>query len=370
MFFQEVHLINFRNYEDQQIHFDKSINIFLGENAQGKTNILESLFIMGLGKSFRTNKDSDMIGFDKDFCAVKSLVFDEDEQEEIELKITYQKEGKIVSVNGLKLNKNIEMLGKVYVVVFSPEDLKTVKEGPENRRTFLDRELCQIKPVYYSNLSKYKRVLKQRNILLKKENTEKKLLETFDDALVHYGLKIAEERENFVKKLEIISADIHGKVSQGKEKLEISYETTVPKQEDFPKIEKRKALFLDKLKKEYRKDIVRGFTGIGPHKDDLKIEVNQIDIRQFGSQGQQRTAALSMKLAEINLIKEETGKNAILLLDDVLSELDMGRQRFLIEAMKDVQVFITATQIEKEVLELLPAGWIFEVKGGHVNRLT
>jgi DNA replication and repair protein RecF len=370
MFFKEVYLKNFRNYEEEKIVFDKKINIFLGENAQGKTNILESLFIMGLGKSFRTNKDSEMIEFDKDFCNVKTIICDDSDEEKNELKITYRKEGKIIELNGLKLSKNIELLGNVYVVVFSSEDLKIVKEGPENRRTFLDRELCQIKPVYYSNLSKYKRILKQRNILLKKGSTEKNLLETFDDALVEYGLKITEERERFVERIKKISKEIHKTVSEGKENLEIFYETAVPKEEDFPNKEDRKKLFLEKLKKEYIKDISRGFTGIGPHKDDLKIEINKVDIRQFGSQGQQRTAALSMKLAEINLIKEETGKKAVLLLDDVLSELDVGRQRFLIEAMKDVQVFITATEIEKEMLELLPKGLIFKVKEGNVKRLT
>lgn len=370
MFFEQVKLKNFRNYEEQEINFNKNINVFIGENAQGKTNILESLFIMGLGKSFRTNKDSEMIGFGKEFCTVNSIVFDPSENEKKQIQITYRKEGKLVSIDGLKLSKSIELLGKVYIVVFSPEDLKTVKEGPENRRTFLDRELCQIKPIYYNNLSKYKRILKQRNILLKKGHTEKKLIETFDDALVEYGLKISEEREKFVERLEKISADIHEKVSEGKEILKISYETSVPKVFDFPDKEERIELFSNKLKKDLNKDVFRGFTESGPHKDDLKIEINQVDIRQYGSQGQQRTAALSMKLAEISLIKEETGEKAILLLDDVLSELDVGRQRYLIEAMKDVQVFITATQIEKEILDLLPKGWIFEVNQGNVKRLT
>lgn len=369
MFFEEVYLKNFRNYEEEKIIFHNKINIFLGENAQGKTNILESLFIMGLGKSFRTNKDSEMIGFDKDFCYIKTILCDEEEEKK-ELKITYKKEGKIIDIDGLKISKNSELAGKVHIVVFSPEDLKIVKDGPENRRTFLDRELCQLKPVYYNNLLKYKRILKQRNILLKKGNIEKNLLETFDDALIEYGLKITEEREKFVDRIKIISKEIHKVVTEEKESLDIFYETNVPKEKEFPNKEERKRIFSEKLKQDYSKDVARGFTGEGPHKDDLKIEINNIDIRQFGSQGQQRTAALSMKLAEINLIKEETGKNAILLLDDVLSELDSGRQHFLIEAMKDVQVFITATEIEKEILGLIPKGLIFQVKGGNVKRLT
>jgi len=370
MFFEEVYLKNFRNYEEEKIILNKNINIFIGENAQGKTNILESLFIMGLGKSFRTNKDSEMIGFEKEFCSVRAVVYDDLEEERNELKIIYKKEGKIVNINGIKASKNIDMIGKAYVVVFSPEDLKIVKEGPESRRIFLDRELCQIKPVYYRNLSKYKKVLKQRNTLLKKGNIDKNLLAAFDEALVEYGLKITEEREKFVKRIKVISQEIHSIISEGKEDLEINYETNVGGNINFSTKEERRVFFEEALKKEFSKDVLRGFTGIGPHKDDLKIEINKVDIRQFGSQGQQRTAALSMKLAEINLIKEETGKKAILLLDDVLSELDAGRQRFLIEAMKDVQVFITATEIENEVLELLPKGWVFKVKEGNVKRLT
>jgi DNA replication and repair protein RecF len=372
MLFKEIKLQNFRNYEEESVLFNENINIFLGDNAQGKTNLLESLFIMGLGKSFRTNKDHEMIGFNKEFSRATATVCDDqgESSEETEIEICYKKEGKIIKVDGLKLSRSMDLLEKVYVVIFSPEDLKIVKDGPDNRRRFLDRELCQIKPVYYSNLANYKRVLKQRNVLLRNGNVNKTLLATFDGALVDYGLRLTDDRFLFVKRLEEISSDIHQKISEGKERLNLSYESCLPAQSEGKSAEERRELFLKLLQDNLQKDTARGYTGEGPHKDDINIEINGFDIRQFGSQGQQRTAALSMKLAEIVLIRQETQEKAILLLDDVLSELDSRRQRFLIEAMKDVQVFITATDIDDKMLELLPKGWVFNVKGGSVKRLT
>ena len=370
MYFKEVSLNNFRNYEEAHVSFDKKINVFLGENAQGKTNLLESLFIMGLGKSFRTNKDSDMIGFEKAFARVKTILCDPAEANtEKEIEIIYQKEGKIIRVQGIKLERSMDLLEEVYIVVFSPEDLRIIKEGPENRRRFLDRELCQLKPIYYSTLGQYKRVLKQRNALLRIQRRDDSLLGTYDEALSEYGLRLTRERAHFVKRLQEISSQIHHTISEGKEILEVRYEGDFLRSAKKDKeIQTEDVLSL--LKKNREKDYSRGYTSIGPHKDDLAISVNGTDIRQFGSQGQQRTAALAMKLAEIQLIRQETGKNAILLLDDVLSELDEGRQTFLIEAMKEVQVFITATGIEEEILRRLPEGKVFDIHSGHVKRLT
>ena len=328
MFFKQVALENFRNYGNQTIAFHDKLNLFLGRNAQGKTNLLESLFIMGLGKSFRTNKDSDMIAFGKEYARASCLA--DGEKGETEIDIVYQKEGKIIKVDGVKLSRSADLLEHVYIVIFSPEDLKIIKEGPEHRRRFLDRELCQIKPVYYSDLGNYKKVLKQRNYLLREKNPDRNLFSVFDASLA------------------------------GQENLNIEYETEITDKEQFRIL----------LEKNFESDIYKGFTGFGPHKDDLKIEINGVDIRTFGSQGQQRTAALSMKLAEIGLIRQETGCNAVLLLDDVLSELDNSRQRYLIESMKDIQVFITATEIEKEVMQLLPEGFTFQIDSGIAKMLT
>jgi len=357
MYFKSVKLKNFRNYSDLNIDFDRNLNLFLGHNAQGKTNLLESLYITGLGKSFRTNKDQEMIKFSSDFSKVNAVICDEENDRESEIEIKYQKEGKVISIDGVKLVRTADLLENVYIVIFSPDDLKIVKEGPENRRRFLDRELCQIKPVYYSDLGNYKKLLKQRNQLLRDRNTDQNLFDVFNESIAAYGVRIAEERRNFTDRLLKISSDIHGRISEGKENLKISYESSITDKEEYIRI----------LHKNFESDLYKGHTSFGPHKDDLCIEINGNDIRQYGSQGQQRTAALSMKLAEIELIKQETGENAVLLLDDVLSELDKNRQRFLIEAMKNVQVFVTATEIEDDLMKKLPQGNTYFVENASVT---
>ncbi|MCQ2551745.1 MAG: DNA replication/repair protein RecF [Clostridia bacterium] len=355
MYFKKITLNNFRNYKNLELEFDKNLNLFLGKNAQGKTNLLESLFITGLGKSFRTNKDQDMIAFGEKNSKVICLV-GQDDNNETEIEINFSNEGKIIKVDGVKLQRTIDLLENVYIVVFSPDDLRIVKDGPDNRRRFLDRELCQIKPLYYSDLGNYKKVLKQRNQLLREKNKDKKLFEVFDESLANYGIRIVNERKIFTERLLNISKNIHKEISQGAENLEISYETKITTNEEY----------IDQLHKNMENDYIKGYTSFGPHKDDLAISINGTDIRQFGSQGQQRTASLSMKLAEIGLIKQETGENAVLLLDDVLSELDKDRQRYLIEAMKDVQVFVTATEVDEDLKNKLPKGNTYNVDNGKV----
>ncbi len=364
MYFKSISIKNFRNYKEQTLEFDKKLNIFLGENAQGKTNLLEGLFVMGLGKSFRTNKDTEMISFGSENARAKSIVCSDDGREN-EIEIDYSREGKIIKLDGIKIDRAMDMVGNVYIVVFAPDDLKIVKEGPDNRRKYLDRELCQIKPVYYSDLGNYKRVLKQRNMMLRQNTSDFQLFDVFDEALADYGIRIVDERERFIKRVEEISRGILSEISGGKEVLSLSYETRISPAEGKTR-EERKEEYKELLAKSFESDIYKGFTGFGPHKDDLKIEIDGIDIRQFGSQGQQRSAALSMKLAEIELIRQETGEKAVLLLDDVLSELDKNRQRFLIEAMSDVQVFITTTSIDEKLMQLLPAGKSFTVESGNV----
>lgn len=358
MYFKNIHLENFRNYKNLDLEFDKKLNLILGNNAQGKTNLIESLYIMGLGKSFRTNKDQEMIAFGEEYSKAVSYIVDG--RNETKIEIIYKKEGKVLKVDNQNLQRTMDLLENVYVVVFSPDDLKIVKEGPDNRRRFLDRELCQIKPVYYSDLGNYKKVLKQRNYLLKEKNRDKKLFEVFDEALADYGLRIAKERYYFLEKLQNISKNIHSDISGQKEELKLFYETKILK--SFTKEE-----YKQKLLENFEKDLQKGYTSFGPHKDDIGILVNGIDIRSFGSQGQQRTAALSLKLAEIGLIKEETGNNAVLILDDVLSELDSDRQEYLISAMNDVQIFITSTQIDEKLRKKLTEGKLFIVENGQIS---
>ncbi len=364
MYFTSLSIYNFRNYTEQTLEFDRDLNIFLGQNAQGKTNILESLFVMGLGKSFRTNNDREMINFASDSARVKAVVMSEDGRDS-EIEIDYSKDGKVIKLDRVKLDRTMDLIGNVYIVVFAPDDLKIVKEGPDNRRRYLDRELCQIKPVYYSDLGNYKRVLKQRNMMLRQNTSDFQLFDVFDEALSDYGIRLVDERERFIKRVEEISRRILFEISEGKEELSLSYETKISPPEGRSR-EERKEEYKKLLENNFESDIYRGFTGFGPHKDDLKIEINGIDIRQYGSQGQQRSAALSMKLAEIDLIEQETGEKAVLLLDDVLSELDPGRQRYLIEAMNKVQVFITTTSIDEKLKKLLPKGKTFTVEKGKV----
>lgn len=364
MYLNEIQLQNFRNYETQNVKFHPKVNIITGNNAQGKTNLLEAIYIMSLGKSFRTNRDSEMIGFDKDYCSAKSITVKNNDQ--IEIEIRYSVKQKQIKIDGVPMQKNIDLLEHVYTVIFSPEDLKIVKGEPEKRRKFIDRELCQLKPIYYKNLGRYKKIIQHRNILLKNKELDKQVLDVWNEELVEYGSRIILERNYFIQKLNRISKDLHHKITNGKENLEIFYESNLSVGFD---LKEQKEVFLDALQKNIKNDLFHGSTGIGPHKDDLKISIDGIDIRRFGSQGQQRTAALSLKLAEISLIKEETKEDAILLLDDVLSELDGERQSFLLNRLKEIQIFITTTEIGQTLLKNMPDGFIFAVKNGTVQRI-
>lgn len=364
MYLSEIRLKGFRNYEEEFVTFHPKVNIITGNNAQGKTNLLEAIYIMSLGKSFRTSRDSEMIGFHREFCSVKGKVFRQDE--ELEIEITYFDKQKSIKVNGIRIAKTIELLENLYTVVFSPEDLKIIKEEPEKRRKFMDRELCQLKPVYYKNLGRYKKVLQQRNMLLKQGNSNPHMIDVWNEELAEYGSKIIMERHRFIEKLNDISQDLHEKITNGKERLDISYESDIKVCETK---EEQKEAFIAVLNKSLKNDLFRGNTSKGPHKDDLKICIDGIDIRHFGSQGQQRTAALSLKLAELTLIKKESGEEAILLLDDVLSELDGQRQSFLLNRLNDVQIFITATEIGETLSKNIPEGYLFSVTNGSVKRV-
>lgn len=364
MYLKKIELKHFRNYNEETVNFHKKVNIITGKNAQGKTNLLESLYIMSLGKSFRTNRDSEMIGFDQEFCRAKSTSVKD--ERELEIEITIGREGKTTKINGIKTAKNIDLLENVYMVVFSPEDLKIVKEEPEKRRKFIDRELCQLKPVYYRNLGRYKKILQQRNSLLKQQNIDEDTIAIWDEGLAEYGAKIIRERKRFIEKLNQISREISRNITNGKESMELSYEANIEYRETY---EEQKEYLKKVLNKNLKNDILRRSTSVGPHKDDLRICAGGIDIRHFGSQGQQRTAALSLKLAEIRLIKEETKVSPILLLDDVLSELDAERQNFLINSLDEVQLFITTAELSEEVKKQLPEGEIFFVENGNVKSM-
>ena len=364
---KELEIKNFRNYKEQKLSFDEGVNLILGNNAQGKTNLIEALYISSMGKSFRTTNDRELINFDEEKALIK--VNAEKDEIEIEIEIELEKRGntsvnKKIKKDKKNLTRTSELIKNIMMVVFSPEDLKLVKEEPEKRRRFLDREICQISPSYYEAFSNYRKALKQRNNYLKEFNINIDLLDVWDEQIIKNGSKMISIRNDFIKKLSRISNEIHKGITNQEEKIETIYEPNVKVRDNK---EDQEEEFRNKIKEKREKDIENRNTSVGPHRDDIGFYVNNIDMRSYGSQGQQRTTALSLKLAELNLIKEETGEDAILLLDDVMSELDAKRQEFLIKTLQNNQLFITTTDIDKNVLGKIDKATIYSVEAGKVR---
>ena len=361
MYFKSLTLQDFRNYSELSAEFHQKVNIITGENAQGKTNLIEALYFMSLGKSFRTFRDSELIGFDKPFCRFRTVFVKDGEENTLDF--TISADAKEARLNGMRCTKNSDLLENVYTVIFSPEDLKIVKDEPEKRRRFIDRELCMMDPVYYRALSRYKKALLQRNNLLREDRPDKGLIAVWNEALANEGSKVIRRRAAFTERLNAVSSRLHDSITNGKETLKIAYESDCPLDRD------QEGAFLELLGRNTDLDLSRRTTSLGPHRDDLKIEIDGVDARKYGSQGQQRTAALSLKLAEISLIKEETGEDAVLLLDDVLSELDPNRQAFLLKTLSNVQLFITAAERSASLLEKIPAYRLFIIENGRIKEM-
>jgi len=360
MHIQKVVLDNFRNIKNAEIALGGGMNILYGDNAQGKTNFLESVYFCATGRSHRTGRDKDLIGIGEKNARAKVFVHNQDGFEN-NIGVDINKDGKSMRVNGLPIRRLGELYGYLLCVIFSPEDLSLVKAGPQLRRRFMDMELCQLYPAYYHNLKMYYKVMRQRNNLLRDINTNPKLAETldiWDEQLVHYGSNIIDTRKGFVKKISAITAKYQNEITGGREQLEIIYKNHVEKD-----------LFLEKLIKNRNIDILKRATSVGVHKDDLEFKINGRDGRSFASQGQQRTAALSLKLAEIDLIREEKGHMPVLLLDDLLSELDASRQKFLMERVRGMQTIITLTGAENSFMEYLKqdGARVFRVEEGFIN---
>ena len=370
MIIRKLELKNFRNYLDLNISFDEGINLILGNNAQGKTNLIEALYITSMGKSFRTKNDRELINFNENNAFIKVIA--EKEDFDVEIEVELEKKASNSSIKRIKkdrktLSKTSELIKNILIVVFSPEDLKLIKDEPEKRRRFLDREMCQISPLYYDNYSNYKRVLRQRNILLRENNINLELLDVWDEQLINYGSMMIQMRNDFIKKLCKISQNIHSGITNKEENIEILYEPNVNLKEN---LDEQRNEFRDSIIRRRERDIETRTTSVGPHRDDLGFYVNGIDMRNFGSQGQQRTCALSLKLAELALIKEETEEEAILLLDDVMSELDYKRQEYLIKTLSKNQLFITATDMDKNVLSKIENASIYSVMNGKVEKVN
>jgi len=356
MFIEKIELNNFRNYESLLLEFDKGTNIFYGNNAQGKTNILESVYVCGTTKSHKGSKDREIINFNRDESHIRMFVNKNDNNYQIDMHLKKNK-SKGIAINSVPIKKASELFGIVNFVFFSPEDLNIIKNGPSERRRFLDLELCQLNKLYLIQLSDYNRILNQRNKLLK-SNFSPELIDTisvWDEQLINYGSIIIAERTKFIAELNQIITDIHSNLTGQQEVIEIIYEPSVIVSN-----------FAEQLNKNRSKDIHRRQSLIGPHRDDFSILINGIDIRKYGSQGQQRTAALSLKLSEIYLVKKITRDTPILLLDDVLSELDSSRQNYLLQNIHDIQTLITCTGLDEFINNRFKINKIYEVINGNV----
>ena len=398
-------LENFRNYKNLEIEFDERRNLIVGENAQGKTNLSEAIYLTAFAKSFRTNNSADMILFGETSGRVSADITSEDIDKNVS--ITIRSDGKkMIKKDGKVVKKTADLLNTVVVIVFTPDDLRIIKDSPEKRRAFINRELSQMRPRYYEQLRRYNEALKEKNALLKGFfNVKKKtftradnlslndvspdyakgssegaettnpydncrrynedLLDVYDRQIADAGYELIRYRMEFVEMLSEEAAEIMKNISDGRESLEIKYKTAC----NYVTASEGREILYSQIRNNREKDIYNGSATLGPHRDDIEFYINGNDARKFGSQGQQRTIALSLKFAEIRIARQILGEAPVLLLDDVLSELDPGRQRFLISEIDDVQLFITSAELADEVRSALQGGTLFRIEEGNVTRV-
>lgn len=361
----EISFENFRNLETNKISPCDTINVIYGNNAQGKTNILEALWMFCGGHSFRGTKDKELINFNKDFAKLSIEFFSQDRQQTAE--IIFKSGKREVTINGVKKPSTSALIGKYTAVIFSPEDLTLIKRGPSGRRKFIDSAICREKLQNAVLLSKYNQTLSQRNALLKdiyRHPELKKTIDIWDDTLCLLGTDIIIQRLDYLKKLTKYCKKYHSGISDDKENLEVSYISSFEIGEETDRQAILKS-FSDALRNSREEDFRSGYTNIGPHRDDFDIIINGKKAKIFASQGQQRSAVLSLKLSEAHILKEQTGENPVILLDDVLSELDRKRQDFLLNKISDYQVFITCCQLDER--EQIKNGKCFYVEEGKVD---
>ena len=366
MIIKSLELADFRNYETLKINFSSGTNILYGDNAQGKTNILEAIYVCATTKSHKGSKDKEIIRFGKEEAHIRTILEKDDAEYRVDMHLIKNR-SKGIALDGQKIKRASDLIGKLNIVFFSPEDLSIIKNGPSERRRFMDMELCQLDQIYLNSLSKYNKLVIERNKVLKDlfdhpENTV--LLDVQDKQLCEYGSVIIKTRAKFIKDLSEIISPIHEKLTGKKELLSVYYEPNVEAQE-----------FEKKLSQSRKKDIYAKQTTVGPHKDDFSFMVKKlsdeesdaVDIRKYGSQGQQRTASLSLKLSEIELVKRFKKENPVLLLDDVLSELDSSRQNYLLSTIGDIQTIITCTGLDEFVNNRFEIDKLFRITEGTVS---
>lgn len=366
MFIKSLELKNFRNYDLLNTTFNKKVNLILGDNAQGKTNLIEAIYISSMGKSFKKGSDLKLINFNKEEAYIKVIAEKENFDTEVEIFLKIKNIStveKYIKKDKKNISKTSELINNILIVIFSPEDLKIVKDEPEKRRNFLNREICQISLSYLNAFNNYRKILIQRNTYLKEEKINPEIIDLWDIQLSKSGAEIIKLREKYIERIAKLSSEIQYGITGGEENLIIKYEPNISLR---PNLDDQEKTFYDALKISYENDLKKRSTQVGPHRDDIAFFVNGIDMRKYGSQGQQRTCALSLKLAERSLIKEDTGENPILILDDVMSELDQKRQEFLIKTLKDNQLFITTTDMDKGILNKFKEASIYKISSGKI----
>ncbi|WP_077623781.1 DNA replication/repair protein RecF [Sediminibacillus massiliensis] len=368
MHINQLTLKNYRNYDHLELTFDDKINVIIGENAQGKTNLMEAIYVLGFSKSHRTPRDKELVQWEKEYAKIEGSVFKRNRK--FPLEIIISSKGKKAKLNHLEQKRLSDYIGALNIVMFAPEDLNLVKGSPQVRRRFIDMEIGQIQPVYIYHLGQYQKILKQRNHLLKdlqrKHQSDRTMLQVLTDQLIQHASIIVEKRFAFLKLLRNWAAPIHKGISRGLEELEIHYDGSVEVSEEWNR-EKITSIYTQKFSEMENREVERGNTLIGPHRDDLFFLVNQKDVQTYGSQGQQRTTALSLKLAEIELINNEVGEYPILLLDDVLSELDDFRQSHLLHTIQGkVQTFVSTTSVDGIKHETLEKAELFRIEKGRI----
>lgn len=371
MFLESIRLVHYRNYDQAEAVFSPGMNVFLGENAQGKTNLMESIYVLAMTRSHRTSNDKELISWSEDFTKISGRI--QKSQSAFPLEIIVSKKGKIARLNHLEQKKLSSYIGHLNVILFAPEDLSLVKGSPAIRRKFIDMELGQMNRLYLHHLVEYQRILKQRNQYLKQISRGIKsdllFLDVLTEQLAKEAAVVLKDRIRFVQTLQKWARPIHHEISRQQEDLVIQYTSSIPidsidtkeEKQIFQEIIEHWKLHLDREKEQ-------GTTLSGPHRDDLVFIVNDKNIQTYGSQGQQRTTALSVKLAEIDLMKEVTGEYPVLLLDDVLSELDDERQTHLLNIFQNkVQTFLTTTSLDGVKMKLLEKPRVFRIRGGQVE---
>ena len=360
MLIQSLELNNFRNYSSLSLKLNDGVNIFYGDNAQGKTNILDAVYVGCTSKSHKLSKDKDMIHFDENEAHIRINLLKREVPYRIDMHLK-KNSSKGIAINGLPIRRSSELFGIANVVIFAPEDLNIIKDGPAERRRFVNMELCQLNKLYVYNLISYSKVINQKNKLLKEYEYTKgadDFIDIYNEQLIRFGTEIINIRRDFIDKLNEITSDIHNDITEGTEQLKLSYDANT-RADDF-------AL---ELKRHRANELRMGMSMVGPHRDDIKFIVNGSDLKNYGSQGQHRTAVLSLKLAEIEIVKQITGERPLLLLDDVLSELDRKRQTRMLNTIREGQTLITCTGLDDFVDNRFNIDKVFLVKSGSVSEM-